>query len=76
MSCCNPIESKTGLLRNFTRNPWLVWTSREIVGWTPFLFILILLFQLDLNSFILMVIINKFVIVNNSVLVKIIILKF
>ena len=33
-------------------NSLLVWTSREIVvGWTPFLFILILLFQLDLNSF-------------------------
>ena len=39
--------------RAVTRNPLLVWTSREIVGWTPFLFILILLFQLDLNSFML-----------------------
>ena len=35
-------------------NSLLVWTSREYVGWTPFLFILILLFQLDLNSFIIM----------------------
>ena len=32
-------------------NSLLVWTSREYVGWTPFLFILILLFQLHLNSF-------------------------
>ena len=34
-------------------NSLLVWTSREYVGWTPFLFILILLFELDLNSFII-----------------------
>ena len=38
-------------VRAVTRNPLLIWTSREIVGWTPFLIILILLFQLDLNSF-------------------------
>ena len=38
-------------VRAVAKNPLLVWTSREIVGWTPFLFILILLFQLDLNSF-------------------------
>ena len=34
-------------------NSLLVWTSREYVDWAPFLFILIFLFQLDLNSFII-----------------------
>ena len=32
-------------------NSLLAWTSREIVGWTPFLLFLLLVIQLDRNDF-------------------------